>query len=220
MESLQTDAGPRSIEIEVLVDGSDELHATDSGIYWVSYGAAKPGRHKGLDEPTYVNGKEWNPNWEEDRKDRGRDASAAYRLAIIPEILHFELLAIGSDRDAREIENRSEVVAKYEEDEERFTVNISDSQGGSRWYRFKLFYRNPLDFSEDNAPTSEIDIVQEYIQKRADGLKRLNEEYVADLSEVMEMALQEENLRMAERIKDKLETVRAETEALKESRVQ
>lgn len=64
---------PNSVVIECLIDGPSELRVNKDGIYWINGDNAKPGRHSGQEEPTYVDGKSWRPNWNNPRADRGVD---------------------------------------------------------------------------------------------------------------------------------------------------
>jgi len=129
---------PSEVVVEVLIDGLSELTVTKDGLLWISRGASKPGRHHGRDEPTYVNGEKWDPRWEEPRKNSGGDESAAYRLATVPELLKFELLAVTIARGESGVEQRSPIQTAYQDG--RFIVSIPDSENDSRWYRFRLYY--------------------------------------------------------------------------------
>lgn len=132
-EKLPDDA----VLIEALVDGPSELRLKQDGIYWVNGGNAKPGRHEGREEPTYVNGKSWRPNWKEPRKDRGVDRTATKKVeGLDPAHVEFKLLSVGLFRDSPGIEKRDPISVTTLGNE--LSILIRDSQGGPRWYRFVL----------------------------------------------------------------------------------
>lgn len=138
-ESLRTGKAPKELIVEALIDGSTELRVTDEGIYWaILGGVAKPGRHEGQDEPTYVNGSSWRPRYEENRQDRGTDSSAVYRVPLFPEMMKFELLMVGTARDSNGVERRSPISERRTDKE--YTLVIPDNEGGSRWYKIRLYY--------------------------------------------------------------------------------
>ncbi len=208
---------PASLTVEALIDGSDEFHVTDDGVYWVSYSAAKPGRHNGQDEPTYLNGEEWKPRWEDNRKDRGRDASATKRFEMLPDLLQYELLAIGTHAGAKGIENRSPISNRYDEDDERYIVNIPDGEGSSRWYRFRLYYPDLIDYGRANPLSLDLPVTLEYWKQQTGGLTRLNEELTADLEGILQQYLKEENLEKAEQLQHRIEKINAEVKWFQES---
>lgn len=132
--------GPQIVVIETLIDGSSELRVKRNGIYWINGGNAKPGRHDGQEEPTYVNGKSWRPNWRESEKDRGVDRSATKSVdGIDPAKTDFKLVMVGFARDSLGIEKRDEIEVNRKGEE--LSIVIPDSQSGSRWYRFELVQR-------------------------------------------------------------------------------
>lgn len=131
---------PKKFMIEVLIDGPSELRVKKDGIYWINGGNAKPGRHEGQEEPTYVNGKSWRPNWKNSRQDRGVDRTATKTLdGIDPTKITFNLRMVGMTRDASGIEKRDEIRTSMAGEE--FSILIPDSQSGSRWYRFELIQK-------------------------------------------------------------------------------
>ena len=132
-----TCAVANELHVEALIDGNTELHVTRRGIYWKTFGVAKPGRHEGRNEPTWVNGKQWFPKWGEPEKDRGNDESDMFPLPFGPlDSFRFELLAVGSTRGATGIEKRDRVTWKRSNGE--LVIAIPDRQLGPRWYRFRL----------------------------------------------------------------------------------
>jgi len=131
------------LEIEVLVDGYSEVRVTPEGVYLVSKGASKPGRHGGRNEPTYINGKAWTPVWGKNDENAGHDETKPYELAMNPPGTpapgmdwKFKLLGVGTQRGAATIAERDVVSTRSKRKE--FTVDIPDTQTGSSWYRFEL----------------------------------------------------------------------------------
>ncbi|SKA86531.1 SLA1 homology domain 1, SHD1 [Prosthecobacter debontii] len=132
-----TPAPLNSVVIESLIDGPSELRVKKDGIYWVNGPNAKPGRHMGQEEPTYVDGKSWRPNWKEPRQDRGVDRTATKSVdGIDPLKTEFKLLNVTVNRGGYGIEKRDPIKVSIVEDE--LAIMIPDSQGGSMWYRFAL----------------------------------------------------------------------------------
>lgn len=124
------------IVIEAQVDGPATLHVTKRGVYWVNGNNAKPGLHKAAKESTWIDGKPWNPVWDDGGKPRGAAKSDVYSLPLDPSRLQFQLLSIGNMRGATGIQKRKEAVVKMEGDE--LTILIPDPERDSRWYAFAL----------------------------------------------------------------------------------
>src|SRR5882724_2462196 len=70
------------VTILAYVDGPSDLHVTRQGMYWFNGINAKPGRHEGHNDPTYVNGTPWFPKWGKPQEDRGVDKSAIYPIKL------------------------------------------------------------------------------------------------------------------------------------------
>lgn len=135
--SGRPEAPPNSVVIEALIDGPSELRVKKDGIYWINGGNAKPGRHQGQEEPTYVDGKPWRPNWKNSRANNGVDRTATKSVdGIDPKEIGFQLLSVSISREAVGIEQRDKI--QVNSIGEELSILIPDSQGGSRWYRFAL----------------------------------------------------------------------------------
>jgi hypothetical protein len=131
---------PRMMEqflVEALIDGDSELCVTPKGIYWRSLGVAKPGRHGGKNEPTFVNGQPWIPLWGQPNQERGNDQSALLALPIGDVNLGFELVAVGLNRGDKGIIPRSRIQSRSEAD--KFVIAIPDKDNGSLWYTIRVF---------------------------------------------------------------------------------
>jgi len=128
----------KDIIVEALIDGDAELWVTPGGIYWKNPGVvSKPGKHQGKDEPTYVNGEKWMPEWGQPADGRAKDQSKPLALAIGNVHFKLELQAVGTERGRQSIEDRDPIETRTEG--EAFVVRIPDHQIGSRWYRFRLY---------------------------------------------------------------------------------
>jgi tetratricopeptide (TPR) repeat protein len=136
--AASTPAAPAGgLIIEALIDGPSELRVQKEGIYWINEANAKPGRHNGAKEPTYVNEVAWQPVWD-DPADRGTDKSKPYPLAqrLDPGRLELKLLSVSSKRGDAGIEQRDPIKAKGVGSD--FSVTIPDTLSGARWYKFAL----------------------------------------------------------------------------------
>jgi hypothetical protein len=121
--------------VEALIDGGSQLHVTKDGIYWmVPGGEAKPGKHEGANEGTYVNGSRWKPNWRLEG-DRGPDTSDVYPIKTTAPKVTVETVNVSKTRFGRN-ENRTPVISSVKDD--HFVVTIRDPEGGSRWYKLRI----------------------------------------------------------------------------------
>ncbi|MEO0446075.1 MAG: hypothetical protein AAF191_08370, partial [Verrucomicrobiota bacterium] len=107
-------------------------------------------------------------------------------------------------------ESRSPTSSYYDEEEERFVLIIPDNEGSSRWYRFRLYSLDLIEFSQERDLPLELDIVRDYWAKRVDGLGKLNDGLMAELRPLKALYLQEGNLPLAERIQRKIEKLEGE----------
>ena len=129
--------GPRppsaeGLLIEALIDGDTELWVTPTGISWRSLGVAKPGRHGGRNEPTWVNGRKWMPIWGKPKEERGFDATRPYAVRVGSINLTLRLLAVGRERGAKGIERRSPV--RTQRIGRTLVIMFPDKQAEPRWY--------------------------------------------------------------------------------------
>ncbi|WP_294382354.1 hypothetical protein [Prosthecobacter sp.] len=121
--------------VEALIDGGSQLHVTKEGIYWmVPGGEAKPGKHEGANEATYVNGSRWKPNWRLEG-DRGPDTSDVYAIKTTAPKVIVETVSVSKKRFGKN-ETRTPVVSSVKDD--HFVVTIRDPEGGSRWYKLRI----------------------------------------------------------------------------------
>ena len=143
----QQPQAPKEVIIKALVDGTSELVVTTNGLHWKTGIWAKPGRHGGKSEPTYVNDEKWFPKWQKPREEYGEDTSDEFPIHFESVNLDFELLAIGTSPNATNIEVRSAPTTSYGANS--FNVNIPDPELGSRWYVFALTERPAATNSPD-----------------------------------------------------------------------
>jgi hypothetical protein len=127
----------KSLIIEALIDGPSELRVQKEDLYWINEANAKPGRHNGINEPTYVNEVAWQPEWE-NPADRGDDKSKPYHLPerVDPGRFDFKLISVSTKRGDPGIEQRDPIKAKGVGSD--FSVSIPDKLSGARWYKFAL----------------------------------------------------------------------------------
>jgi hypothetical protein len=124
------------IIIKARVDGPSELIVSTNGFQWKNGVHAKPGRHEGRNEPTYINEIAWIPLWKHQDKDRGIDTSDMLEWPLTSLEMDFELLAIGQTPDASSVEPRTAPTMSYGAG--TLIINIPDPEPGSRWYVFAL----------------------------------------------------------------------------------
>lgn len=124
------------VVVQALVDGPSELRVTQQGLYWVNGANAKPGRHEGRNEPTYVNGVAWTPVWQHNDEERGIDKSDVYALPETTLRLNVDLLSVGEKQDAEDIEVRTPIKVISGADE--VAIIIPDPEPGPRWYKFRI----------------------------------------------------------------------------------
>ncbi len=134
-ETGNKDEAVTEFTVEALIDGGSQLHITRDGIYWmVPGGEAKPGKHEGANEGTYVNGSRWKPNWRLEG-DRGPDTSDVYPIKTTAPKVTVETVNVSKTRFGRN-ETRTPVVSTVKDD--HFVVTIRDPEGGSRWYKLRI----------------------------------------------------------------------------------
>jgi hypothetical protein len=127
----------KSLIIEALIDGPSELRVQKEDLYWINEANAKPGRHNGAKEPTYVNDVAWQPEWE-NPADRGNDKSKPYHLPerIDPGRLDLKLISVSAKRGESGVEQRDPIKAKGVGSD--YSVYVPDKLSGARWYKFAL----------------------------------------------------------------------------------
>lgn len=131
---------PQPVEtllVEALIDGPSELRVKKDGVYWINGPNAKPGRHERQNQPTYLNGRPWQPVWQAPDKERGEDTSATEMVAgLEPSGFTFKLISVGETREATGVEKRDRLEVSTKDGE--LSIRIPDSQRGSCWYKFEL----------------------------------------------------------------------------------
>jgi hypothetical protein len=125
------------IMISAYIDGDSELHIVPTGIFWRETGKpAKPGKHGGHDDPTYVDNAPWMPKWKQPGSD-GPDTSEIFKIPIGRPDYKFSVIAISESRDSTEIQKRTPVTMKTNNNEE--VITIPDLEYEARWYTIKLY---------------------------------------------------------------------------------
>ena len=124
------------ILVEAFVDGPSTLHVTPTGIYWTNGWAAKPGRSGANNFPTYINSREWTPQWTKGGDDRGEDRSDTFKMKLPYAGYEFELLAVCDRKGGSQKQKRTYPYLERRNGE--LCVEISDPEPGAKWYRFRL----------------------------------------------------------------------------------
>ncbi|MBN2712620.1 MAG: hypothetical protein JXR97_09365 [Planctomycetes bacterium] len=123
-----------ALTFEALIDGGSELHVKQDGVYWIHKSKTSlPGKHRGLDAPTVINGKDWMPKWS---KGDGFSYSDVCEISLPYEGYTVKLVNASVEKGKDVIEPRTPVEAKKIGEE--FVVTIPDKQGGSCWYKIAL----------------------------------------------------------------------------------
>jgi hypothetical protein len=126
--------------IEAWIDGPTELRVTKTGIYWISR-SEKPGKHDGLNQPTYVDNHPWQPEWKKPGT-RGADISNEYPLPSEPGKLQFQLIAATQSRGGTNPQRRDPIKTKLVDGE--YSIFIPEGQSGACWYKFVIGDTPPL----------------------------------------------------------------------------
>lgn len=121
--------------IAALVDGPSQFIVTTNGFHWKNGINAKPGRHEGQNEPTYINATPWIPKWN-NPDERGPGESDEYPWQGKPARMTFELLAVGDSPEVDSIEPRTPPTVSRTDG--TLVINIPDPESGSKWYVFAL----------------------------------------------------------------------------------
>lgn len=137
LDHLVPPACVRELVVEAFVDGSSEFWVTPKGVFWKSLRVAKPGRHGGANEPTWINGRKWMPKWGKPGEERGFDETKPYPLPVGKLDFKLKLLAVGTKKGCQGIERRDPVSLRTRRG--ALVVSIPDHRSGSRWYRFRLY---------------------------------------------------------------------------------
>lgn len=139
---------PREVIVKARVDAASELVVTTNGFRWKNGMYAKPGRHDGRNEPTYINDVPWLPKWTKPAEERGVDTSDEFPFHFENLDLDFELLAVGDSANATNVEVRS--APTISQGANSLIINIPDPEWGSKWYIFALTQRT----APTNAPAA------------------------------------------------------------------
>jgi hypothetical protein len=124
------------LQVEAYIDGAAELHLGKEGFYWVEGDSAKPGRHGGRNEPTYVNGEKWLPVWGKPGEG-GPDRSQPYPFKFASPCYDLEIPSISTEQGVPGRDVRDPVTVRCLKDEQ--VLFIPDTQEGARWYTLRLF---------------------------------------------------------------------------------
>lgn len=136
--ALVTSAFSREeVIVKALVDGPSEFIVTTNGFQWKNGMNAKPGKHEGRNEPTYIHATSWYPVWGAGSGERGTDTSDVFPWPVKSSRFDFELLAIGDTPNATTVEPRTSPTISYGVDGSMI-ISIPDPESGSKWYIFAV----------------------------------------------------------------------------------
>jgi hypothetical protein len=129
---LQFWAAPHgSVQIKAFIDGSDTIKIKGNELWYEHHKYDLPGKWQDrFDEPTFVNGTEWKPEWDGLMSDRFRDLNPALPKKTIDEISLTKLQGRGDVN----------ITAKpTKENDYTLSIYIDDNQyDGAEWYEIKV----------------------------------------------------------------------------------
>ncbi|MEO6452440.1 MAG: T9SS type A sorting domain-containing protein [Ginsengibacter sp.] len=120
----------RSMTFRAYIDGSDYIHVLGNKVWYVHRNFQLPGKWDGANEPTYINGNVWFPDWSGDISDKYTLLNPPLASPII------------SDVTIEKISGRGPVtLTQFPDADNNYEAIIladDDPPGGPDWYEFKL----------------------------------------------------------------------------------
>jgi len=151
--SLQP-ARPGVIVIEAFLEGGCSLHVTRQGIYWnqQSSSRSKPGKCDNRNEPTYINGKEWMPQWGKPNESKGYDKSATVPIELGDYSIDMQVVGVGTKRGAKDVQlfytpnsSTSDTgVSMYFSSYSTYSSNGGESPGNPYWYTIEVVPKSKI----------------------------------------------------------------------------
>lgn len=127
------DKAPQTSALRVrgLFDGADAVHVRGDTLWIQHYAYQLPGKWHGLDEPTYVNGEKWFPEWNANRSDVLRGFSTN---GLPSEPVHVEMSVTGPMMGKVNIFQQP-----AEENDYTLIISVDDrAPEGAHWYTLDL----------------------------------------------------------------------------------
>ena len=116
------------------IDGTSVLIIKGDDVQWFHANDAAPGRHDFANEPTFINGTEWMPEWpdEPDAENRDCQCYSSKLKEAIPE------LDLENTNVRIEVHQARGDVSFSEEDDDTLMVKFNDHPSGSDWYEISI----------------------------------------------------------------------------------
>ncbi len=145
---------PREWIIEALVDDTSELWLYPDKMVWHNLRDAKPGRHGGRNEPTFIMSHHiiWVPGWQKPEEDVGVDVSLPLPIQFGQDYFAVELLGASKKRPADK-NDRDASIKTYQRDG-AFVIRFEDVWAGPAWFKVKV-----VPASKDMTSPCDVDFV-------------------------------------------------------------
>ena len=123
---------PNSIRIKAFIDDKDVIKIQGNKVWWEHGQGAFPGDPKGANQPTFINGVVWRPQWE------GTNSLPFESLAPAFRPKHPEQVTV------TKLSGRGEAVISESPtpaNEGTLSVSLTDEPGGADWYEVSILWK-------------------------------------------------------------------------------
>ena len=123
---------PNSIKIKAFIDDKDVIKIQGNKVWWEHGQGAFPGDPKGANQPTFINGVVWRPQWE------GTNSLPFESLAPAFRPKHPEQVTL------TKLSGRGEAVISEwptPANEGTLSVSLTDEPGGADWYEVSILWK-------------------------------------------------------------------------------
>ncbi len=129
--SLQVAVKPRSLRVRAFIDGSDTINVRGNELWYEHHTYDLPGTWNGrFDEPTYINGEPWKPEWNGNVSSPFQDL-----LPVFPKVT-------ASRIRLTKLAGRGPVsISQSPSRDNRYTLSVfldDDQPGGAEWYEILI----------------------------------------------------------------------------------
>ena len=133
--SNSVDMASSRLRVRSFVDGCDVVKVKGDKVWYEHKAYSLPGQWMGFDQPTFVNGEKWTPNWDGSNSDQ---YTIADKQAALPANRAFtaDTLKVVSKAGLGNV-----FVSEYPSEQNGYTLAITiDDRGadGASWYEFGL----------------------------------------------------------------------------------
>jgi len=118
-------------DVRADIDGHSQLTLSGNSARWYHTDFAAPGRLKGKDEPTTINGTSWFPVWPQPGENRDCDCYSSTFENVVPKIPSNAVLTF------KAVSCRDSCSATYHDGALVIDFN-DDPSGGDAWYEVKV----------------------------------------------------------------------------------